>query len=137
MTIDELNNELQVAKAEKRGADLSGANLSGADLSEANLIGANLRGANLRGADLREVIGNGREVVSLQTDIWSITYTSEVMQIGCTQHTIADWWGFTDDEIAKMEHRALDWWRIWKPILQQIITISPATPTGHKQEAQA
>jgi hypothetical protein len=29
-----------------------------------------------------------------------------------------------------MDGRALDWWRVWKPILKQIIEASPATPTG-------
>ena len=91
--------------------------------------------ANLDGANLTRANGNSREVKSVQTTIWVVTYTAEVMQIGCQRHEIAKWWAFTDDEISRMERRALEWWKTWKPILQQIIEVSPAMPTGYvKQE---
>lgn len=122
--------------ANLRWANLHRANLHRADLREADLYRADLRKADLRWADLRETnlretVGNMEEIKSLQLDLYGITYTNEVMAIGCQQHSIADWWEFTDDEIASMDEGALHWWRNWKPFLQQIIESSPATPTGH------
>ena len=122
------------------GANLAGANLAGADLADANLAyaylyGANLEGANLAYANLEEcssywsAIGNRSELKSMQCDTYDVTYTATRMQIGCQLHLISEWWGFDDDEISAMDSGALEWWRIWKPILQQIISISPAKST--------
>ena len=127
-------------------ANLSSANLSSADLSSANLRSANLSCADLSSADLRyanlsyanlsenklwSTTGNGINVMFLQTDEYDITYTSEVMQIGCKQHDIKDWWKFDEDTINNMDRgTSLDWWKVWKPILKKIIKASPAEPTG-------
>ena len=133
--------------ANLRGADLRGADLSGADLSHANLHGANLRGANLRGANLHGAnlfdanlrdanllcTGDMRNIKTIQADRWAVGYTYDAMQIGCQRHTIAEWFEFSDEEIASMDGGALDWWRVWKPILQSIIAASPAEPTGAEQ----
>ena len=129
-------------------ANLSGANLSGANLSDANLRGANLRGAYLRGANLDGanldganlselssiwgLTGNLREVKAIQADTWPVTYTATHMQIGCQLHALTEWWAFNDEEISGMDSKALAWWAIWKPILQQIIEASPAVPGGEK-----
>lgn len=132
--------ELQAA-IKKHGEWLNGCeggerlSLIRANLQEANLWGANLRGAtlweaNLWEADLRGCVGNGREIKSMQINEWPIVYTHDILCIGCQQHKITDWWGFTDGQIADMATGALEWWKTWKPILQQIITLSPATPTG-------
>jgi len=121
-----------------RGADLSDADLSGADLSDANLSGAYLSGANLSGAYLSELssicglTGNLREVKAIQADIWPVTYTATHMQIGCQFHLLSEWWAFNDEEIGRMDSKALDWWAVWKPILKQIIDASPAVPGGEK-----
>ena len=123
--------------ANLRYANLSGANLSGANLSYANLSGANLSGANLIDADLSDVnmlcIGNMRNIKTIQADLWAVGYTHDTMQIGCQRHMIAEWFEFSDEEIAPMDDGALDWWRVWKPILQSIIAASPAEPTGAEQ----
>ena len=123
------------------GAYLRGANLRGANLRGANLGGANLGGAYLRGANLGDVksfngaSGNCAEVKAVQCGIWSVTYTHDVMQIGCQLHTLAEWWAFSDDEIGRMDSQALAWWKVWKPILKQIVEVSPATPhAGTKPE---
>jgi hypothetical protein len=128
------------------GANLAGANLTGAyimdaylmdaDLTGAYLTGAILAGTYLAGADLTgallgKTIGNGEEIKSMQLGTYSIIYTAEVLQIGCKQHPIADWWDFTDEQIHGMDgQKALDWWNKYKPPLRQIIELSPATPTG-------
>ena len=116
---------------------LSGANLIGANLRGANLSGANLRGANL--SDVRSwngATGNCHQVKAVQADIWPVTYTADHMQIGCQLHLITEWWAFTDAEISRMDSQASAWWAIWKPILQTIITASPAVPGGAEKESE-
>ncbi|MNR52428.1 hypothetical protein D3C85_1722750 [compost metagenome] len=72
--------------------------------------------------------GNFAEIKAIQCDLWTVTYTATHMQIGCQLHTLAEWWAFSDEEISRMDSRALDWWRIWKQILQKIVETSPAVP---------
>lgn len=137
-----------LSEADLSEADLRGANLYGADLSEANLCGADLSRAILAdanlsrailsrailsGAVLWDCIGNGIEVKSLQCGTYCVTYTAEILQIGSQRHEIGDWWAFDDEKIAEMDSEALDWWRVWKPILQAILAASPAEPTGAEQ----
>jgi len=130
--------------ANLRGADLSGANLSGADLrgadfsganlSWANLRGANLSGADLSGANLRGAIGNLKNVKSMQIEDYSIVYTDTDLFIGCEKHPIFDWWKFDDAVIEAMDgEKALIFWKKWKPVLMNIIEMSPAEPTGAKK----
>ena len=118
-----------LSRADLRYADLSYANLSRADLRSADLRSADLSSADLRGADLNGAIGNGLEMKTIQSDIWIITYTLDRMQIGCQNYSIEKWFSFDDSKIEQMENRALDWWKKWKPILKQIIEISPAKET--------
>ena len=116
--------------ANLRYANLSGADLRGANLSDANLSGANLSGADLRYADLSGAKGNMRHIKSIQIIKYSITYTSEVIQIGCQQHTIKEWANFSDAEIRAMDGKsALEWWSKWKGWLFKTIEMSPAEPT--------
>jgi len=135
-------SDANLSGANLRGANLSDANLRGANLSGAYLRGAYLRGANLsdanlRGANLSGASGNMREIKAIQADYWPVTYTSTHMQIGCQLHTLDEWWVFDDAAIRAMDSRALAWWGVWKPILQQIIAASPAVPyaTDVKSEA--
>ena len=121
-----------------RGCDLSGSNLSDCNLSDCNLSDCDLRGSSLRGCDLSgaklwATIGNGWEIISLQSKPYCVTYTTDRLQIGCENHAISEWWEFDDDTIKEMERGALLWWRVWKPILQQIIKANPAKPTGAKK----
>lgn len=110
----------------------------GANLSDAYLSGANLSDAYLRGANLSELssiwglTGNLREVKAIQADIWPVTYTATHMQIGCQLHALTEWWAFNDEDISRMDSKALAWWSVWKPILQQIIEASPAVPGGER-----
>ena len=105
-------------------ADLSEANLSRADLSEANLIGADLRGANLSRANLSSLkslwntIGNMKEIKSMQLELYQITWTKDVLQIGCEQHPIKDWFKFSDETISEMDSEALEWWNKYKPLIK-------------------
>jgi len=137
-----------LSDADLRGANLSGANLidvdlSDADLSDANLsgaylIGAYLSGANLRGADLRGAHGVNEWVKCIQIDTYPVTYTAEIIQIGCQRHTHQDWAEFPDAQIRAMDGaKALAWWRKYKTWLFQTIEICPAKPTGFVAEQAA
>jgi len=117
--------------ADLRSANLWGADLRSADLRGANLKGANLKGANLKGANLKDCNGNMTHIKSLFCGQYPVTYTVDVMQIGCQRHKIAEWWEFDNKRILEMDGKtALKWWRTWKPILQQIIETAPAEATG-------
>lgn len=83
--------------------------------------------AYLRGADLHGAVGNMRELRSMQIETYPVTYTASHMQIGCQRHTLEEWWSFDDEKIKGMDARALEWWRKWRPLLQQIIETAPAT----------
>ena len=119
--------------ANLRGANLGDANLRGANLGGANLRGANLRGANLGGANLGDADlggadlggarfwgtqGNMRQVKTLQTEKYHVNVIlSNLMQIGCEIHEIAEWMLFDDDKIKSMDRGALEWWKKWKPVI--------------------
>jgi len=122
-------------------ADLTHANLRGADLTRANLTNANLTNADLTGADLtranlRGCIGNRNQIKSLfVVGEYPITYTAEILQIGCKRYPIAHWWGFNDDRIAAMDDGALQFWGKYKSVIRQVIELCPADPT-RKEETE-
>jgi len=121
-----------LVRANLEGANLACANLVRANLVRANLSCANLEGANLARANLEGAIGNLSHLKSIFCETYPVTYTAELMQIGCQCHKLEDWWSFDDGRILAMNgEKALNWWRTWKPILQQIIAASPATATGY------
>jgi len=107
--------------ANLRSADLSYANLRSADLSYADL-----RYADLSSADLRYAVGNTTQIKSLQCEKYNIVYTHNMLYIGCKSYLIEEWENFTDSKISKMDTGALEWWKVWKQIIMNIIEISPA-----------
>ena len=112
------------------------ANLRSADLSDADLSDANLSGANLRGANLIDAHGANPHIKCIQIDTYAITYTSDVMQIGCERHTIAEWASFSDAQIRAMDGvKALAWWQKYKDWIFQTIALCPAAPTNPAKEA--
>ncbi len=106
-----------LSEANLRRANLIGANLIGANLIEANLIGANLIEANLMGANLIEAIGNMSVIFSMQIETYPITFTREVLQIGCKRFTHQEWQDFDDETIEKMDSQALKFWKKWKDFI--------------------
>ena len=112
-------------------ADLTDADMRGANLTDADMRGANLTDANLTGAAYWDTTGDRRYIKSMQLERYSVVYTHDRLQVGCKQYAIEDWWSLDDDRIASMDPDcALEWWRKWKPVLQQVIELSPAEPTG-------
>ena len=111
--------------ADLRDADLRGANLRGADLRDADL-----RGANLRDADLNGVCGLNDWIKNIQIEDWPISYTSEIMQIGCQRHPLDAWRNFSDAEIRAMDgKKALTFWHKWRETIFKVIEMAPAQPT--------
>lgn len=134
--------------ANLRGANLSYANLSDANLSSANLSGANLRYANLSSANLssanlsyanlRGAVGEKKYIKTLQIEDYPISYTSDVLQIGCKKFPITEWWEFTDGQISEMDgHKAIVFWRKWEDWLRDLIEVRlPAEPTGYVEKKE-
>ena len=129
-----------LSSADLSDADLSYADLSYADIGDADFSDADIGDADFSDADLSELrslcdtIGNGSEIKTVQTNIWLVTYTATQVQIGRKLNSIEQWWNFSDEEIAQMDKSALDWWRVWKPILKQIIAVSPAVTSAAVDE---
>ena len=110
--------------ANLKGANLEGANLIGANLEGANLEGANLEGANLRDANLRDANGNLKELKNMQIETYSISFTKDILQIGCKRFSHTEWKNFSDDEINKMDKQALSFWNKWKDFIFKAIELS-------------
>ena len=115
--------------ANLRGAYLTGADFTGAYLTGSDLTGSDLHGSDLTGSDLHGTIGNMREVFSAQFERWPVSWTSNVLQIGCQRHTISDWMSFDDAKIDSMSEHAFLWWQKWKPVLKLLIETTAGATT--------
>ena len=123
--------------ADLRHADLRSADLRHADLRSANLRHANLRHANLCSFIISSCRGNNNTIKSIHCDTYDIAYTDKILQIGCEQHDILDWWKFDNKRILEMEgKKALKWWKVWKPLIKKIIKFSPAENNGFVEKEQ-
>ena len=88
---------------------------SGANLSRVNLYGANLSGVNLYGKKITKCpiqIGAGMK--------WYICITEHHIQIGCQVHEAKEWFKFDDAKISSFHSEALEWWKVYKPILKAL-----------------
>lgn len=102
-------NEKETIKETVVDANLSDTDLSDADLSDADLIGA---------------VGNKKELRTMQIETYSISFTKDVLQIGCKRFLIEDWKIFNDEEINNMDNQALSFWNKWKDFIFQAIELS-------------
>jgi hypothetical protein len=130
LTIEKIRNkdfseadfsEADFSRADFSRADFSRANFWRADFSEANFSRADFWRANFWRADFNSTIGNGKNIITIQTPIWNIVIYSNRMQIGCENHSILEWMRFTDDVISGMNSKALEFWKIYKPIIKNQI----------------
>jgi uncharacterized protein YjbI with pentapeptide repeats len=118
-----------LSSADLRYADLSSADLSSADLRNAILRNADLRyailrNADLSSADLRYAIGDGSLIRTIQTGVYVVVICGQSVSIGCQSHDWSDWMMFNDTSIHNMDgQNAVDFWRVWKPILTAIIEV--------------
>ena len=112
-------NEKETIRETVQDANLSDANLRGADLR-----GADLSDANLRGADLRGAYGNRKELRTMQIETYSISFTKDILQIGCKRFLIEEWKKLNDETINKMDSNALTFWNKWKQFIFTAIELS-------------
>jgi hypothetical protein len=90
--------------------------------NKADLRSTNLSSADLRSANLSFALGDNNFVKTIQADKYIITFTKDIINIGCEKHTKEEWVNFTDKEIIAMDGKeALIWWKKWKPILITIV----------------
>jgi hypothetical protein len=76
-----------------------------------------------------------KEIKSLQIETYTITYTSQVLQIGCKQYPFDKWWSFSDAEIYQMDGtKAVEWWHKYKELIRSIVELSPAVPTNGEKK---
>jgi hypothetical protein len=106
-----------------RWATLIGVNLSRYDLRGVSLTGANLRDANLRDADLIDAdlwdcIGNNKEIITCQTEFYTVNFTKDFLNIGCKTYSYERWFRFADDEIYEMSDDALEFWNKYKEVIK-------------------
>ena len=110
--------------ADLYGADLSGANLYGAYLSEADLHEAYLSGADLSRANLSGAYLHGEKLdktpIQILGLLWPVLITKQQIKIGCEIHKVDEWDSFKDSRIKLMDEKALDWWKIYKPIIMSL-----------------
>jgi hypothetical protein len=124
----------KLAGANLEGANLAWAKLAGANLNGANLYGAKLGGADLNGANLEGVNGVNEYIKCVQIEAYPITYTADILQIGCQRHSIEDWRTFGCHRIVAMDGKAaLKFWAKYKNWIFQTIELCPAKPTGAPQ----
>ena len=106
--------------ADLQGADLRRADLRQADLQEADLQGAKLQGADLQGADLRWADLQHTKTLRVLGLLWEITIYPTDLVIGCERHTLKYWDSLSDTTIAKMDSKALNWWKQWKEVILEM-----------------
>ncbi len=97
---------------------LVAASLVEADLDGVSLVGASLVEANLDGVIWRKGVVLRRCPLQLLGLDYPVTILDDHMEIGCQFHTIADWRGFDNDAIARMDgRRARKFWDAHGPAL--------------------
>lgn len=74
--------------------------------------------------DDARVLGNAlvsKLAQTLRTNKYHITISDSHIQIGCKNYTFEEWENFDDETISKMDTEALEWWKMYKPIIFSII----------------
>ena len=92
--------------------------------NEKETIRETVEDANLIGANLRDAKGNLREFKTMQIETYSISFTKDILQIGCKRYSIEEWKNFDDETIGKMDSGALTFWNKWKQFIFTAIELS-------------
>ena len=62
------------------------------------------------------------EIKSLQIGTYLISYTKDILNIGCQSYSHSEWRTFSDSIILDMDgKKALDWWNLNKTIIFELI----------------
>lgn len=109
-------------------ANCSGAVFDGASMHRVGVSMTYLWRASMEGADLYGMHGDNHYVKCVQLVYdQPLVYTSEILQIGCISHPIADWNTLPDEAFAKMgDPNALSLWKNNKDFIFQMIEEYPA-----------
>jgi len=116
-----------LSRANLSWANLTWANLTKADLSEANLTWADLTWADLTWADLFNCIGNGGEIKNINVGTYHITYTKDVLWVGCEHWPIEKARQITVEQARKIDgDKAAEFWAKNKDLIFASIDANPA-----------
>ena len=119
-------------KGVEDGVSFKGANLEGMDLSGICLKGANFTGAVMtdvifdKKTNLHNVEGNGKEVITIKTDVYTIVLTKDNVQISSKRCSVEE---LLSGKNVEMDYflmdfpnlRDINWWAKWRPKLIEII----------------
>ncbi|WP_395146127.1 hypothetical protein [Armatimonas sp.] len=117
-------------------------------IGEGSVIGARSKigeGSKIGGGS---VIGGGSTILCFSTlENWYVTIWQDqrddhglMMRIGCQEHTVSRWRGFSDVLITKMDTRALDWWKAYGAVLlgmADALGALEAVKTATREEAKS
>ena len=67
--------------------------------------------------------GKAEQLLSVNGLRWPVAISIDKMQIGCENHTHAEWQGCTDAQIQSMDRNALDFWGKHKDLLLHLCTL--------------
>ncbi|MCI4435425.1 MAG: hypothetical protein JHC33_01260 [Ignisphaera sp.] len=93
---------------------------------EAGGVKANFSSADITGFNLEAATGELKYIKSLKCEKYAVVYTFDRIYIGCKSHSIEEWRTFTAEEIAQMDGGDFEWFNNWKPVIMQLIEMSPA-----------
>ena len=68
--------------------------------------------------------GNLKEIKTIKIETYDISYTQDVLQIGCKRYSINTWKSFEDEEVARFDENALEFWKKWKVFIFTAIELS-------------
>jgi len=69
-----------------------------------------------------QIVGGEMEILGLKTKFslsiiqeeYRLYFMSNIIKVGCEEHSPKEWKNFSDDEISDMDAGALEWWNRWK-----------------------
>jgi hypothetical protein len=72
------------------------------------------------------------EIKSLAIAGYPVAYTAKILQVSCIQAPLP--WGTTatSEEVELIHPNAGEFWSVWGDIINSILDLSPATPTGYE-----
>lgn len=101
-----------------KGAVLKHCNFEAAYCEGVNFSGANLDTCSFQGAHLANVIGDGRNIHTLTTDPYIVTFTNDWVWLGKYENfSIKDFMAMDLDAIEGSGVDA-DWWILYRPVLE-------------------
>jgi hypothetical protein len=105
-----------------RSSDLRNSDFTEAEIRVCDFNYCDLEHTKLDVKHMEAVIGNGREIKTIQTELAHvIVYTNKRMAIGSKQGSLKTWWDITDEQLKHIYREPfLEFWKKWKPILKSI-----------------